>query len=213
MPCVWVCMRSFLSIAGSSIFLVWWTESKSSTLHPQAPPRTSLFGPGFAGSPFTVARNDVRRGESAANQSFMVFWWQFDIHAPLLLFWGKTEKKGWVRVCVCVDKLGSDKCERAIRMRARGRVVARGSLWERTADGTLRWVTGQEKRLVLNSCIYEAVAQLHLSMVFTPPLFKTPHSHVLLCLHRRAYKSLKKELSTRMLPVAMGKVWATHTWY
>lgn len=45
--------------------------------------RTSLFHPRLAGFLFSSPPSNVRALKSAANQSFMVFWGQFDIHALL----------------------------------------------------------------------------------------------------------------------------------
>lgn len=46
--------------------------------------RTSLFHPRLTGFLFSSPPSNVRALKSAANQSFMVFWGQFDIHALLL---------------------------------------------------------------------------------------------------------------------------------
>lgn len=53
--------------------------------------RTSLFHPRLTGFLFSSPPSNVRALKSAANQSFMVFWGQFDIHA---LFFSLQQLQG-----------------------------------------------------------------------------------------------------------------------
>lgn len=65
------------------IFRAWWTGAKWAVFPSFPAERTSLFHPWLTGFLFSSPPSNVRALKSAANQSFMVFWGQFDIHALL----------------------------------------------------------------------------------------------------------------------------------
>lgn len=144
--------------------------------------RTSLFHPRLAGFLFSSPPSNVRALKSAANQSFMVFWGQFDIHA--LLFSpqqlqgdcpqrereGVREKKKSRASCAhsfsafslrtnMGDVMGERRYGKSIQWRRGFFFLSFLSplflfcfISSCRDSEKARWVTGHEKRLLWNSC-------------------------------------------------------------
>lgn len=119
--------------------------------------RTSLFHPRLTGFLFSSPPSNVRPLKSAANQSFMVFWGQFDIHAllfSLLQLQGdcpkKRRKKNGQVLQLSLEEYGLWQCNGKEDI-WQLHTIAQGFL-SSTDSEKARWVTGHEKRLLRNSC-------------------------------------------------------------
>lgn len=123
--------------------------------------RTSLFHPRLTGFLFSSPPSNVRALKSAANQSFMVFWGQFDIHALLFSLQqlqGDCPKK-WASCALCF----SPSFPSLWTNMDYGDVMGK-KIWQLNTIADFffffswgdsekaRWVTGHEKRLLWNSC-------------------------------------------------------------
>lgn len=142
--------------------------------------RTSLFHPRLTGFLFSSPPSNVRALKSAANQSFMVFWGQFDIHALFFslqqLQGGSSERKkkdGQVArtlsLCFSPDE-NSNVMRNDIATKHNGTVFFPFFFFEggggccRDSEKA-RWVTGHEKRLLWNSCFLWA-GPSHICLLF-----------------------------------------------
>lgn len=133
--------------------------------------RTSLFHPRLTGFLFSSPPSNVRALKSAANQSFMVFWGQFDIHALLFSLQQLQgdcpgEKKNgqvalslslFLSLRLSVDEYGNvtGKEDMATKYNSGSfSVFCFFYFFSRAAQDSekARWVTGHEKRLLWNSC-------------------------------------------------------------